>query len=90
MSKLVGKNAIEVTNPSPDQFVSNIFLAPRKDGTNRPVINPKQLNKHVRNMHFKMEGIPTLMDILQQDDHMCKLDLKDTYFVIPVAPQDQE
>ena len=90
VNKLVEKNAIEVTKPSPNQFVSHIFLASKKDGTNRPVINLKQLNKHVKYMHFKMEGIPNLVDLLQRDDHMCKLDLKDAYFVIPVAPRYQE
>ena len=90
MNKLVEKNAIEVTKPSPNQFVSHIFLASKKDGTNRQVINLKQLNKHVKYMHFKMEGIPNLVDLLQRDDHRCKLDLKDAYFVIPVAPQYQK
>ena len=90
VNKLVEKNVIEVTKPSPNQLVSHIFLASKKDGTNRPVINLKQLNKHVKYMHFKMEGIPNLVDLLQRDDHMCKLDLKDAYFVIPVAPRYQE
>ena len=45
MNKLVEKNAIEVTKPSPNQFVSHIFLASKKDRTNRPVINLKQLTR---------------------------------------------
>ena len=90
VNKLVEKNPMEVTKPSPNQFVSHIYLASKKDGTNRPVINLKQLNKHVKYIHFKMEGDPNLVDLLQRDDRMCKLDLKDAYFVIPVAPQYQE
>ena len=81
---------MEVTIHSTNQFVTHIFLASKKDEANRPVIDLKQLNKHVKYMHFKMEGIPNLVDLIQRDDHMCKLDLKDAYFVIPVALQYQE
>ena len=38
-------------------------------------------------MHFKMEGIPNLVDLFQREDFLFKLDLKDTCFVIPVVPQ---
>ena len=64
-----------------DGFFSNLFLVPKKDGGQRPVINLKALNGFVRPEHFKMEGIPTLKDT---GDWMAKVDLKDTYFTIPI------
>ena len=36
------------------------------------------------NSHFKMEGIHLLRDLLQPQDWLGKIDLKDAYFVIPV------
>ena len=46
-------------------FLSTIFLVPKKDGGQRPVINLKSLNKFVHTEHFKMEGIHILRDLLK-------------------------
>ena len=54
--KLIQKGAIAPVNPSPQQFVSQIFVVPKEDGTHRPVINLKALNKFVKRQHFKTEG----------------------------------
>ena len=43
----------------------------------RPVINLKQLNQWVYTEHFKMEGIPTLRDLVRPGDWFVKVDLKD-------------
>ena len=56
----------------------------------RPVINLKRLNKWVSTEHFKMEGIPTLKDILQSEDWFVKVDLKDAYFAIIIDSGHQQ
>ena len=90
VSKMLEKQAIEPVNPTPGQVVSHLFLAPKKDGSKRPVINLKKLNKFIRYQHFKMEGIPTLADIIQPNDYMVKLDLKDAFFSIRVAEKERK
>ena len=50
----------------------------------RPVINLKNLNGIVDYQHFKMEDISTLKDLIQPNDWMMKLDLKDAYFFVPI------
>ena len=57
---------------------------PKRDGNSRPVINLKELNVFLKYDHFKMEGIHLLRDLLQPQDWLGKIDLKDAYFVIPV------
>ena len=37
-----------------------------------------------------MEGIHTLRDLLKAGDWMAKIDLKDAYFMIPMAQGDRE
>ena len=42
------------------EFISPIFLVPKKDRGSRPVINLKRLNSHIVYQHFKMEGLHLL------------------------------
>ena len=86
VEKLIQKGAIgPMMNPSPQQFVSQIFMVPKKDGTHRPMINLKALNKFVKRQHFKMEGPQLIKDLLQKEDWMVIVDLKDTYLSIPIT-----
>ena len=90
VQKLLLKNAIsEVPSKQGTKFISQLFAVPKKDGTLRPIINLKSLNHFVQTVSFKMEGIHTLKDILQQGDWMTKVDLKDAYFAIPIAEKDR-
>ena len=74
----------------PQGFYSSLFLVPKKDGGKRPVINLKDLNAYVPPYHFKMEGLHTLRDILKEGDWMTKVDLKDSYFMIPIHQSDRQ
>lgn len=68
----------------PGLFYSTLFLVPKKDGGQRPVINLKKLNAFFNPPYFKMEGIYTLKSLLRQGDWLTKVDLKDTYFSVPI------
>ena len=87
---LLGKEAVSsvpLSYAKQNCFLSNMFLVPKKDGGQRPVVNLKNLNSFVKEEHFKMEGIHTLKDLLMPEDWMCKVDLKDAYFSIPVSEE---
>lgn len=84
IQKMLEKGAIEQVQEEQNQFVSTLFLVPKRDGGNRPVINLKQLNRFIQYRHFKMEGIHMVKELLEKQDYMCKLDLKDAYFCVPV------
>ena len=84
LKELLSKGAVvEVTNPWRG-FYSNLFLVPKKDGGQRPVINLKSLNSFVQTQHFKMEGIHTLSDLIHPGDWLATVDLKDAYFAVPI------
>ena len=85
VDKLVQKEAIMAVDPVADQFISSIFAVPKKDGTQRPVVNLKPLNIFVQKCHFKMEGIQMVKELLRKDDWMVSVDLKDAYLSVPVA-----
>jgi len=87
IQSMLGKGAIKKVLSQKGEFLSSIFLVPKKDGGNRPVINLKNLNSFIPYQHFKMEGLHVLRDLIQEGDFMCKIDLKDAYFVVPIAPE---
>ena len=62
--KMFQKGAIRHALFGPKQFISNLFVIPKKNGELRPVINLKPLNEFVRYQHFKMEGLNSLLDLL--------------------------
>ena len=86
ITELCQKGAVtELKTPPVGGFVSTLFLVPKKDGGQRPVINLKNLNSFVDVPHFKMEGIHSLKSLLLREDWLIKIDLKDAYFSIPVS-----
>ena len=86
---MLEKGAFIKVDPSPDQFLSNIFTIPKKDGGNRPVINLKKLDNFIHCPHFKMEGLSLVKEQLSPEDCICKVDLKDAYFFIPIHRNSQ-
>ena len=84
VATLLKKGAIRPTTPIPGQVLSHLFLKRKKDGTQRPIVDLKELNSFIPYQHFKMETLNTLRDILSPGDFMVKLDLKDAYFTIPL------
>ena len=54
------------------------------------MINVKDLNTFIPYKHFKMEGLHLLKEILEQDDYLCELYLKDTYFFVALNKQSRK
>jgi len=81
---MLGKGEIKQTQRVEGQFLSNIFLRKKKDGTFRPVVNLRELNSHIPHQKFKMETLKDVKDTLREGDFMVKLDLNDAYLSIPL------
>ena len=89
--KFLEKGAIAVVaTPLRQCFISRMFLIPKKDGTMKPIIDLRELNKFIHWEHSKMEGIHLIEMLLQEGDWMVKLDLKDTYFAVPIHLADRK
>ena len=82
--KLFEKGAIVKAQHCPGEFISNLFLVPKKTGDLRPVINLKPLNKFVVKRHFKMETISVARELINSNDYLGSVDLSDAYFCIPI------
>lgn len=90
VDKLLKKGAITKVAHSKEEFISNIFLVPKKTGDLRPVINLKPLNQFVQKIHFKMENIHMALNFISQGDCMISIDLKDAYFSVPIFYPDRK
>ena len=74
------KGAIKLVQANTkNQFLSSIFIVPKKDSGHLPMTKLNKLNKHIPYIHFKMEDLFLLKEMLK-GDYMCKIDLKDAYF----------
>ena len=87
INKLLQKGVIEPCYPEAEQFISKIFLRPKKDGTFRVILNLKELNKFVVYHHFKMDSIHTALHLMKKGCFMASIDLQDAYYTIPVCPE---
>ena len=90
ISKLINKSVIVRTQHEPGEFISPIFVRPKKDGTNRMILNLKDLNQHVQYLHFKMETLIDATRLMTPNCFMGSVDLKDAYYSVPIARPHQK
>ncbi len=83
--ELLQKGAIQSCERREDQFLSDIFLAPKPDGSNCFILNLKKLNSFISTEHFKLEDIRTACDLLQPNWFMATIDLRDAYYLVSIA-----
>ena len=91
LSKLQAKGAVAELDALPRGFfMSTYFLAPKKGGKWRPILNLRPLNRSVRPTHFRMETLHTILPLLQVGWWATSVDLTDAYLHIPVHPNDRK
>ena len=84
LHKLLHKGAIEQAPYCKDQFISNMFLVPKKTGDLRPVKNLKSLNEFVEKIHFQMENIDMVKNLIKPGNYLASINFKDAYISIPI------
>ena len=85
---LLRKGAISrTTGEEGPLFRSSFFLAPKKNGSWRPILNLRPLNAaYIRPRRFRMETLASIIPTLRVGMWAASLDLKDAYLHIPIAP----
>ena len=86
VNQLLLKQAIEeVHHPSPG-FYSRLFLAPKKTGDWRPVIDLSHLNQYLHSPHFKMATAHSIINALDSGLWCTSIDFKDAFLHVPIYP----
>ncbi|CAJ0926027.1 unnamed protein product [Ranitomeya imitator] len=70
-------------------FYSNLFIVPKKNGTVRPILDLKLLNKFVRVRRFRMESLRSVIASMEKGEFLASIDIQDAYLHIPIFPSRQ-
>ena len=88
IAKMLEKRAIRevIGTEKKDQgrVFSSLFARKKPDGSLRPIVNLRKINRHIPYHHFKMEGIHSLRGLLTPNDYLIKIDMKDAFFSVPL------
>ena len=90
MDKLLVKGIIKKSQHEEREIISPIFLTTKPDGTHRLILNLKKANKPIDSMHFNMETISTILKLIRPNCYMASVDIKDAYYSVPIAEEDQK
>ena len=89
IENLLKKRVIEESAHEEGEFISQIFLRPKSEGSFRLILNLKKLNSHMPKIHFKMDTIHSVLQLVHENCFMTKLDIKDAYYSIPMRESDK-
>ena len=85
LDKFLQFDIVERVEHVHDEFISNIFIRDKKDGSHRVILNLIELNQFIAYHHFKMDTIDTVINLMRPDCFMASVDLSNAYFSIPFA-----
>ena len=88
--KMLKKGIIVKAEHDPSQYVSNIFLRDKKDGSFRMILNLSHLNKSVEYHKFKMDTLVSALSLITPNCFMASIDYKDAYYSVPVKKSDRK
>ena len=87
VQELLQKGVIEFSQHEEGEVISTIFTVDKKDGGFRLILNLKPFNAHIEHIHFKMETLENVINMMKPGSFMASIDWADAYFSLPVAPE---
>ena len=86
LNEYLQHDIIEPCNDS-SGFYSGVFPRCKKEGSARVILNLKELNEYVDKIHFKMDTIKEVVNLISPGIYFASIDFKNAYFSVPVAKQ---
>ena len=68
-------------------YILPIFSTPKSDGSFRMILNLKKLNDYMPYIHFKMETMKSVLNLITSNCYMAK---SVAYYSIPILPEHQK
>lgn len=76
INELLSEGNLEVTHHRDNEIIYDIFLRDTKDGSHRMILNLKNLNLYAAKVHFKIDALNTITNLIEKDCFMASIDLK--------------
>ena len=81
----------KATEAHNNEFISNIFFRPKKDGKVRIILNLKNFNEHfLEKIHFKMESLQSAIDAMRKNCFFGSVDLSEAFYSVPIRETDRK
>ena len=90
IKNLLRKGLIREPQHVEGEYLSPIFWTARSDGSFRMILNIKKLNDHMPYIHFKVETIKSVLNLVTPNCYMKKIDIKDGCYSISILPEHQK
>lgn len=90
IKNLLDKKVIQEVTFVEGQFISLIFVRPKKNGEYRMILNLKKFNESVEYHHFKMDTLESVLNLIKPNSCSASVDLRHTYYSVPIAEQYQK
>ena len=89
IEKLLEMQVITEVQHHPNEFISPIFVVPKKDGDYRMILNLKDLNQYIEYHHFKMETFESAIKLVKPNSYFASVDLRHAYYSVSIAEEHQ-
>ena len=90
IDKLLQKQVIKVVDHTKGEYISNIFVRPKKDGAFRMILNLEQVNECITYHKFKMSTLKSAVNLITPDCFMATIDWKDAYYSVKIHKEDKK
>ena len=86
--ELLWKNAIAPCEHEFPEYVSNIFVVPKKNSLKmRVILNLKKFNFFLEKRKFKMQTLTSMLNLVSRNSWLSSIDLADAYLVIKILSE---
>ena len=85
IKKLLELKVLEEVEHTKGEYLSPIFIVPKKDGEYRMILNLKELNENIVYHHFKMETFESALKLVKKNCFFASADLRHAYYSVPLA-----
>ena len=80
--EMLNSGIISQTKHSRYEFISKIFIRPKRSGGHRLILDLSKLNDYIQYEHFKMETFTSTLKLIDRNAYMASVDLKDAYYTV--------
>ena len=77
------RKVIQETTRCQGEYVSSVFICPKKDSISTLIIDLKSLTEHVQ-YHYEMDQYSAICQQAHEKEYMALADLRDAYHAVPI------